>query len=83
MPLKKNKKEYKVSGNKSLPSRKFWSKSKEMRIQIAMPMRRKYIAWESGDWESFREEFREKVKRAMQRSRAFGKASKTNFGKER
>ena len=29
--------EYKVSGNKNLPSRKFWSKSKEMRVQIAMP----------------------------------------------
>ena len=33
----KNKKEYRVSGNKNLPSKKFWSKSKEMRIQIAMP----------------------------------------------
>ena len=37
MPLRKNKKEYRVSGNKNLHSKKFWSKSKEMRIQIAMP----------------------------------------------
>ena len=33
----KNKKEYKVSGNKNLPSKKFCSTSKEMRTQIAMP----------------------------------------------
>ena len=32
----KNKKEYKVSGKKSLPSKTFWSKSTEMRMQIAM-----------------------------------------------
>ena len=37
MPLRKNKKEYKVSGNRNLFSKKFWSKSKEVRIQIAMP----------------------------------------------
>ena len=41
---RKNKKEYEVSGNKSLPSKFFWSKSKEMRIQIAMILAR---AWTS------------------------------------
>ena len=35
--LKKNNREYKVIGNKSHPSKKFWSESKEVRIQIAMP----------------------------------------------
>ena len=34
---RKNKKEYKVSGNMSLLSKKFWNKSKEVRIRIAMP----------------------------------------------
>ena len=32
-----NKKEYKVSGNMSLPSKMFWNKSKEVRIHIALP----------------------------------------------
>ena len=36
-PLKKNKKEFKVSGKMSLLSKKFWSKSKEVRMQIAVP----------------------------------------------
>ena len=31
------KKGYKVSGNKNLPSERFWSKPKEMRIQTVAP----------------------------------------------
>ena len=34
---RKSKKEYKVGGSRSRPAKKFWSKSKGMRIQIAMP----------------------------------------------
>ena len=32
----KNKKESKVSGNRSHPSKRFWNKSKEVRIQVAV-----------------------------------------------
>ena len=37
MSLSKNRKEYKVSGNKNLLSKKIWSKTNEMLRQIAMP----------------------------------------------
>ena len=56
-----NKKECKVSGTRSLPSKKFWSKSKEMDTDCnAQTMRRANNAKKSCNWESFREDLREK-----------------------
>ena len=49
-PVKKNKKEHKVSDNKSPLSKKFWSKSKECGYRFP------------DNWESFEEEFRRKGK---------------------
>ena len=56
-PLKKNTNECRDSGNMSLPEKKFWSKSKEVRILIAVPltMRRGYSAMKLGNWESLKE----------------------------
>ena len=54
-----NKKGSKVSGNRSLPSKKFWNKSKEVRIQLSVPRQCAVlsIAMKHGNRESLQEEY--------------------------
>ena len=63
-PLKKNKKESKVSGNMSVTSEKFWSKSKRSADTGCRPqrMRGAHSARKLGNWESLKEERRKEGK---------------------
>ena len=53
----KNKKKgykYKVSGSRNSLSKRFWNKSKEVRMQTGhQMMRRGYFAMKNGSWEDF------------------------------
>ena len=48
--LRKNKKESKVSGNKNLFCKRFWSKSKEVQTQILIPSRVTLIGISENSW---------------------------------
>ena len=64
MPVKKSKKENKVGDSKESPSKEVLEQVKRNSDTDcnALMMRRAYNAGKSGNWESFKEEFREKGK---------------------